>query len=220
MNPKQQKQQTNERQASPEADEVWMQRFQELTLYFEENGHSLVPQHYNRNKKLGGWVAAQRKYRRLLQKTGKSNQMTCWKIQQLDSLEFCWYVGKGINPVNRKQWIRSHKEQQQQQQQQKKKAISLNDKDMELARLIASFPNHNEDNFSKLLMAAAADTSSSPTTTSTASTPHTDHYERMKEYLTTISTLQQDIAKLQQETIRAQTDMDKIQKHLKGMQNE
>jgi methyl-accepting chemotaxis protein len=228
-----------------EADESWKRRFQELVLYHKEHGHSLVQQHYRLNKKLGSWVAAQRKYYRLMEK-GKTSQMTHWKIQQLESIDFLWFIGKGSNRAKllaKVELASSHSHLHE-------TSTVLNDNDIELARLIANFPqssmvrtNNAFSSFSNLLLAATQEmdtsstststtttTSTSTTTTTTAaaaaattttcSTHHRYCHEEMDQYLTTITNLQQQIAKLQHETTQTQTQMEQVVKALGMRKND
>jgi hypothetical protein len=208
-----------------EAGESWKRRFQELVLYHKEHGHSLVPQHYRLNKKLGSWVSAQRKHYRLMEK-GKTSKMTHWKIQQLESIDFLWFVGKGTNRAKllAKLGLASSHSHSHLHLHLHETSTVLNDNDMELARLIANFPqssmvrtNNTFSSFSNLLLAATQEMDATTTTTPVATTCSTHHrycYQEMDQYLTTITNLQQQIAKLQHETIQTKTRMEQVVKAL------
>jgi hypothetical protein len=225
-------------QEEEEAGECWKRRFQELVLYHEEHGHSLVPQHYRLNKKLGSWVAAQRKHYQLMQK-GKKSKMTHWKIQQLESVDFLWFVGKGSNRAKLLAKLGLASSQSHSHLHLQETSTVLNDKDMELARLIANFPqsssmvrtNNAFSSFSNLLLAATQEmdttaTTATPATPATTNTPtpcsthHRNCHQEMDQYLITITNLQQQIAKLQHETNQSQTQMEQVVKALGMRKND
>eukprot|EP00566_Odontella_aurita_P006390 CAMPEP_0113531498 /NCGR_PEP_ID=MMETSP0015_2-20120614/3528_1 /TAXON_ID=2838 /ORGANISM="Odontella" /LENGTH=587 /DNA_ID=CAMNT_0000430337 /DNA_START=76 /DNA_END=1839 /DNA_ORIENTATION=+ /assembly_acc=CAM_ASM_000160 len=69
--------------------DVWEQRFEELRLFKEEQGHCLVPQKYDSNRKLGLWVSQQRtQYRYWV--NGDVSSLTKEKIRALKELDFVW----------------------------------------------------------------------------------------------------------------------------------
>ncbi|CAJ1963741.1 unnamed protein product [Cylindrotheca closterium] len=78
------------------ADKTWKFRFQELLDYRKEHGNTLVPQ---RHQQLGTWVSAQRKLYRLLQKGRHVPQLNDWKIQQLNDIDFIWFVGRNRDKI-------------------------------------------------------------------------------------------------------------------------
>lgn len=63
----------------------WDERFQELSAFKEENGHSLVPQHAENG--LGEWVHQQRKNYKLL-KVGKQSSLTTERTIRLSDVGF------------------------------------------------------------------------------------------------------------------------------------
>jgi hypothetical protein len=67
----------------------WELRLRELADYCKIHGHCNVPQQYIENKKLGHWVANQRKQYKLQQK-GKKSFMTTSRIRELEKLGFEW----------------------------------------------------------------------------------------------------------------------------------
>lgn len=72
-------------------EEVWNERFKQLTEYKEQNGHCRVPQKYKDNPKLGSWVNEQRtKYRK--NQDGKT--ITEERIRRLERLGFEWVLGR------------------------------------------------------------------------------------------------------------------------------
>lgn len=69
--------------------ETWYTRYEELQDYMEANGNSLVPFKYPANKKLGQWVATQRKeYRKPFHGFLKPE-----RIKLLNDIGFQWVVG-------------------------------------------------------------------------------------------------------------------------------
>lgn len=65
----------------------WEDRFAELKVFFDENGHCNVPKIYGKNPSLGYWVNEQRfQYRRLMKK--KPSYMTQEKLKALNELDF------------------------------------------------------------------------------------------------------------------------------------
>jgi hypothetical protein len=67
----------------------WEDRLKELADYRKIHGHCNVPQRCSENTKLGEWVKHQRKqYRFHLE--GKRSQMTLFRVQELERLEFEW----------------------------------------------------------------------------------------------------------------------------------
>jgi hypothetical protein len=69
--------------------DAWTDQLSELANYCKEHGHCNVPTRYSENSKLAKWVSHQRwQYR--LQLEGKTDYMTTFRIQALDSLGFEW----------------------------------------------------------------------------------------------------------------------------------
>ena len=68
---------------------LWDEQFAELEGYAEEHGNCLVPQHYERNPKLGYFVKNQRRQYKLL-KDGKKSSMTEEKKERLEFIGFAW----------------------------------------------------------------------------------------------------------------------------------
>ena len=71
----------------------WRDNFRQLCEFKEQFGHSVVPQHYAANPKLGYWVSTQRKNYRWLQE-GKPSSMTEDRIRELESIGFDWGTSK------------------------------------------------------------------------------------------------------------------------------
>mmetsp|Transcript_4720 Transcript_4720/g.6970 ORF Transcript_4720/g.6970 Transcript_4720/m.6970 type:complete len:479 (+) Transcript_4720:24-1460(+) len=69
----------------------WSDRYAQLLMFKEENGHTVVPQHYAPNRALGKWVAKQREQFRF-QKEGKHSFLTTERIKMLDSIGFTWSI--------------------------------------------------------------------------------------------------------------------------------
>jgi hypothetical protein len=67
-------------------------RLSELADYRKIHGHCNVPQNCSENPKLAQWVKTQRKEYRLLQAEGKISNMTLFRVQELDSLDFEWDI--------------------------------------------------------------------------------------------------------------------------------
>eukprot|EP00526_Cylindrotheca_closterium_P017224 CAMPEP_0113642614 /NCGR_PEP_ID=MMETSP0017_2-20120614/22390_1 /TAXON_ID=2856 /ORGANISM="Cylindrotheca closterium" /LENGTH=310 /DNA_ID=CAMNT_0000554053 /DNA_START=1 /DNA_END=929 /DNA_ORIENTATION=+ /assembly_acc=CAM_ASM_000147 len=72
------------------AEDFWHERFEELCLYKEANGHCRVPKEYEKNRKLGRWVGKMRVYH----KNNDKKQNPVWKkrFAQLEALGFVWGV--------------------------------------------------------------------------------------------------------------------------------
>ena len=72
----------------------WQTRFEELKEYKTKFGNCDVPQKYSPNQRLGSWVNKQRnEYNN--RKAGKKSQMTNYRIDQLNSIDFRWAEPKG-----------------------------------------------------------------------------------------------------------------------------
>ena len=62
----------------------WDEGFRYLTVYFQREGHCLVPAlHRERDYRLGRWVSTQRQ---------NKDTLTPERRQQLDALDFVWKV--------------------------------------------------------------------------------------------------------------------------------
>jgi hypothetical protein len=85
------------RKGAPKNGAAWGDRLSELTDYRKFHGHCNVPRGYSENAKLAHWVNSQRKQYKL-NAEGKTSQMTPFRIQELESLDFEWTRGrrKGI----------------------------------------------------------------------------------------------------------------------------
>ena len=70
-------------------DRSWMERYNELVLYHQENGHSSVPNDYPPNKRLGHWVKRQR-HQHFLYTKNKHSTMTKERKIQLEQIGFVW----------------------------------------------------------------------------------------------------------------------------------
>ena len=71
----------------------WQRRFEELKEYKTKFGNCDVPQKYS-NQRLGSWVNKQRnEYNN--RKAGKKSQMTNYRIDQLNGIDFRWAEPKG-----------------------------------------------------------------------------------------------------------------------------
>jgi hypothetical protein len=72
----------------------WIHHLEELRRFKEGHGHCRVPQRFNDNKKLGGWVLYVRhQYRKYLD--GKASSLTLERIEQLLELDFDFEPRKG-----------------------------------------------------------------------------------------------------------------------------
>jgi hypothetical protein len=70
---------------------IWGDHLSELADYRKIHGHCNVPQRYSENKKLGEWVATQRKlYKSHFR--GKASRIIPFRIQALESLGFEWVI--------------------------------------------------------------------------------------------------------------------------------
>jgi hypothetical protein len=68
----------------------WETRFRELAQFKEDNGHTIVPQHYQPNRYLGEWVTRMRYQYGLRKKGKKNNQLTDERVRMLNGLGFQW----------------------------------------------------------------------------------------------------------------------------------
>ena len=75
-------------------EEAWNDKFHELVQYVQENGNSLIPQHYHINPQLAKWVHEQRVQYHLLYSSmnHKSSFMTWERVDKLESIGFIWDV--------------------------------------------------------------------------------------------------------------------------------
>jgi len=67
---------------------TWIDRFQEIKAFKEQEGHLLVPTEYH-NKQLRPWISTQRSHYRF-QQEGKPSQLTQERIDLLNSIDFPW----------------------------------------------------------------------------------------------------------------------------------
>jgi len=70
---------------------AWHHRYQELVAFHDRYGHSLVPQNYPPNPKLGQWIMAQRR-QYTLKMRGETNSLTEERMRLLEDLGFVWRV--------------------------------------------------------------------------------------------------------------------------------
>jgi hypothetical protein len=70
-------------------DAVWEERFQNLLMYKNANGHCLVPISFRENPQLAVWTKRQRREYKKYQK-GLSNSMTPNRIKKLENIGFVW----------------------------------------------------------------------------------------------------------------------------------
>jgi hypothetical protein len=68
---------------------AWDRHMNDLKDFREHNGHCHVPLNHPEYAKLGLWVKEQRRHYTLM-KQGKQTHMTQERIEELDSLAFCW----------------------------------------------------------------------------------------------------------------------------------
>jgi hypothetical protein len=78
-----QQQQAEEGQDLSAARMDWVGRFQQLSDFYQEYGHTLVPKRHKENPTLGNWVNKQRQLYRKALLPGK-------KVDILNSIGFCW----------------------------------------------------------------------------------------------------------------------------------
>ena len=70
-------------------EEYWEQRFQELVDYKEKHRDCLVPDKWEENKQLSGWVGAQRANK-------KKGVLDRERVKRLDELGFSWNPKKEL----------------------------------------------------------------------------------------------------------------------------
>jgi len=68
---------------------AWAERWNELQLFFVENGHSNVPTNFDANRQLWIWVKCQRRQHKLYQ-SGRPSNITMERIVKMESLNFNW----------------------------------------------------------------------------------------------------------------------------------
>jgi hypothetical protein len=68
-------------------DSMWQQRYDELVMFWEKNGHCCVPQRYIPNQALGKWVHKQRQEFRK-KRDGESTSLTPYRVQALKKIGF------------------------------------------------------------------------------------------------------------------------------------
>ena len=73
----------------PYQAEKWQERFDELIIFRNEQGHCLVPHTFPANAALARWVKRQRYQYKLLQ-DGKQSSMTPDRIKILEEINFVW----------------------------------------------------------------------------------------------------------------------------------
>ena len=80
--------------SSINSSDGWQTRFEELKEYKTKFGNCDVPQKYSPNQRLGSWVNKQRnEYNN--REAGKKSQMTNYRIDQLNGIDFRWAEPKG-----------------------------------------------------------------------------------------------------------------------------
>eukprot|EP00980_Cylindrotheca_fusiformis_P018058 scaffold5786_cov88-Cylindrotheca_fusiformis.AAC.1 len=73
----------------PYQEKQWVEQFEELLKYKEEQGHCLVPHTFPENPILSRWVKRQR-YQYKLRQEGKTSTMTAARMKQLEEIGFVW----------------------------------------------------------------------------------------------------------------------------------
>jgi len=74
----------------PAASKIsWEKYYEELKAFKEKTGHCNVPQLYEENRLLGGWVHSQRKDYEA-RREGKKSPMTPARIELLEAVGFKW----------------------------------------------------------------------------------------------------------------------------------
>eukprot|EP00592_Proboscia_alata_P006749 CAMPEP_0194356292 /NCGR_PEP_ID=MMETSP0174-20130528/3995_1 /TAXON_ID=216777 /ORGANISM="Proboscia alata, Strain PI-D3" /LENGTH=969 /DNA_ID=CAMNT_0039125843 /DNA_START=231 /DNA_END=3140 /DNA_ORIENTATION=+ len=81
---------TSMRKGSRPIYKRWDDMFHELEVYYEENGHSMVPSNYPKDIKLANWVARQRKEYVGWKRHSGYSTMTESRFQKLESINFVW----------------------------------------------------------------------------------------------------------------------------------
>jgi hypothetical protein len=85
---------SGESTSSINSGDGWQTRFEELKEYKTKYGNCDVPQKYSPNQRLGSWVNKQRnEYNN--REAGKKSQMTYYRIDQLNGIDFRWAEPKG-----------------------------------------------------------------------------------------------------------------------------
>ena len=78
-----------------EREKLWNTSYQQLLQFRQEEGHTIVPQHYQANKKLATWVGLQRYEFKLLCVGNGGSQKSCMtedRFRNLSKIGFVWNV--------------------------------------------------------------------------------------------------------------------------------
>lgn len=75
---------------SKSREESWESRYRQLQDFFQEHGHSNVPEHYPQNPALGKWCMNQRTYYNRLCR-GEMSSLTEERIHLLEDVGFVWH---------------------------------------------------------------------------------------------------------------------------------
>jgi len=75
---------------------VWSERLDELIEFRRVFKHCNVPTNYTANKQLARWVKCQRRQYKLM-KEGKHNNMTPWRVQELERVGFNWMMRGSVD---------------------------------------------------------------------------------------------------------------------------
>jgi len=79
----------------------WKNRYNELTNFFNQKGHSDVPGRYKENKPLAQWVLVQRREM-------KNGELEPFKIELLNKLNFSWSIENKGFPPNDEAWNKKY----------------------------------------------------------------------------------------------------------------
>jgi hypothetical protein len=74
----------------PFHEEKWMTRYEELLVFYKQQGHSAVPHTYPQNPQLARWVKRQRRQHKLRKDRRGSSTMTERRLELLDAVGFIW----------------------------------------------------------------------------------------------------------------------------------
>lgn len=73
------------------SDNRWKEIFEQLKVFYAENGHSIVPVRDSQNSTLGRWVDKQR-YEFRKYSLGQKSNLTAERINKLNTVNFVWNV--------------------------------------------------------------------------------------------------------------------------------
>jgi hypothetical protein len=173
----------------------WKTRFKELQDFRNEFGHCKVPQKYPSNLQLGKWVQLQR-YEHDLRTKGKHSRMNDERISELQRLGFVWKCGTRTSSVNR------HRDSSAATRVFDIQELSTGNQPPPAANNINNHlatNNPNDTNFSHRI-----------------NEPSRAEFREIDQYLSTINSLQEEVALLRNWNSQSQTKIKELAQALEA----